>query len=105
MSHTYSRTSKLINEFGKCFSLADEVVIHKIFSSEREKNNKTITGRHLFDEVALNHEKVHYYHEIMDAISFLKKKLRKGDIFITMGAGDNWKVGRNLFEYFGGKQK
>ena len=34
----------------------------------------------------------------LDALSFLSGELRPGDLFVTMGAGDNWKLGRALYE-------
>ena len=39
-----------------------------------------------------HHKKVFYYAEPSDACSFVLSLLKPGDIFITMGAGDNWKL-------------
>ena len=36
MSHTYSRTASLLDEFASSFEAADEVILHKIYSSARE---------------------------------------------------------------------
>ena len=37
---------------------------------------------------------------VVDAVSlpFLSDELRPGDLFVTMGAGDNWKLGRALYD-------
>ena len=32
----------------------------------------------------------------MEAAPFLSGELKPGDLLITMGAGDNWKLGREL---------
>jgi UDP-N-acetylmuramate--alanine ligase len=101
MSHTYSRTRLLLHEFGTCFSRADIVVLHRIYASAREPNEGGITGRDLFNEVSRHHTNVRYFDDPREAIPFLMSELRSGDLFITMGAGDNWKLGRELLHSFG----
>jgi len=94
MSHTYSRTQALLAEFGRCFGAADLVVLHKIYASAREANAHGISGRDLLDEVRKAHENVVYFEEPRDALPYLVGELRPGDLLLTMGAGDNWKLGR-----------
>ena len=108
MSHTYSRTQALLPEFARCFTAADEVILHKIYSSARENPaDFDITGRTLYEAVLTTGQKdVHYYEEILDAADFTKAELEKplgpeypdGYLFITMGAGDNWKLGKEILK-------
>ena len=108
MSHTYSRTQALLPEFARCFTAADEVILHKIYSSARENPaDFDITGRTLYEAVlATGQKNVHYYEEILDATDFAKSELEKplgpeypdGYLFVTMGAGDNWKLGKAILE-------
>jgi UDP-N-acetylmuramate--alanine ligase len=98
MSHTYSRTKALLESFGKCFSPAHTLVLHRIYASAREKGAGEISGKELFDEVAKHHKNVFYYEEVSDAFAFLETYLAPGDIFLTMGAGDNWKIGKRIYE-------
>lgn len=117
MSHTYSRTQALLKEFSECFDCADELILHKIYSSARENPaDFLITGKTLFDEVknhvsknneiTLKDTDVHYYVEILDASDFVCKELEKldcskypdGILFVTMGAGDNWKIGKEIIK-------
>lgn len=106
MSHTYSRTQALLKEFGECFGSADEVILHKIYSSARENpKDFKITGKTLYDEVLKNHKNVYYFEEVLDALDFVKSELEKplsenynGYLFVTMGAGDNWKIGREILK-------
>ena len=98
MSHTYSRTAALLKEFAGAFSSADAVVLHKIYPSAREQYDGTVSGKTLFEATKQRHRNVHYFEEVMDARDYLAKLLRPGDVFVTMGAGDNWKLGRALFE-------
>jgi UDP-N-acetylmuramate--alanine ligase len=104
MSHTYSRTKALLGGFGRCFSAADEVILHKIYASARESGAGSVKGRDLFAEVAKNHPRVSYFEEPAEAEPYLRKALGAGDIFVTMGAGDNWKLGRELLRHFEGTQ-
>lgn len=108
MSHTYSRTQALLSEFASSFSSADMVVLHKIYSSARENPaDFSITGKTLFEETKKNHSCVHYFEEIMDAKDFILSELEKpldktkypdGYLFVTMGAGNNWILGKELYK-------
>ncbi len=96
MSHTYSRTSALLDDFAASFGAADELILHKIYASAREEFSGRITGRDLFDKTCINHNNVKYYEEPLDALDYLSSSLGAGDLFVTMGAGDNWQLGRAL---------
>jgi UDP-N-acetylmuramate--alanine ligase len=96
MSHTYTRTAALLDEFAASFAAADLVVLHKIYSSAREQYRGGVDGKTLFDKTRALRNGVYYVDEPLDAVSVLKDVLKSGDLFITMGAGDNWKLGRAL---------
>lgn len=96
MSHTYSRTEALLQDFATSFSLADELILHKIYSSAREKYTGTVSGYTLYEATKQKHKKVKYFEEILDAKDYLLNTLRPGDLFLTMGAGDNWKLGQTI---------
>jgi len=97
MSHTYSRTAALLPEFAAAFSAADTVILHKIYASAREKYGGSLTGKTLYDKMKKRHKKIYYFEKVMEAKDFVKGELRKGDLFITIGAGDNWKLGRAVY--------
>jgi UDP-N-acetylmuramate--alanine ligase len=106
MSHTFSRTAALFDEFASAFDSADVIVLHKIYASAREtetaaKNGETtVTGRTLYAEIKKRYEKkeVAYFEEPSDALDFCAELLSRGkNLFVTMGAGDNWKLGQALF--------
>jgi UDP-N-acetylmuramate--alanine ligase len=98
MSHTYSRTRALLGEFGTCFKAADLVILHRIYASARETKDAGVDGRTLFREVKKHHPAVVYFEEPREAIPYLRDLLKPGDLFVTMGAGDNWRIGREIFE-------
>lgn len=98
MSHTSSRTAALLKEFASSFSCADELILHKIYPSARDDYSGSVTGETLYEETKKKHRKVKYFEEVFDAQKYLISSLKKGDLFVTMGAGDNWQLGRTIFE-------
>jgi UDP-N-acetylmuramate--alanine ligase len=100
MSHTYTRTASLLDRFAASFGAADMVVLHKIYASAREQYRGGVTGRGLFEKTREKRDGVYYTEEPLEAEDLLKRTLRSGDLFLTMGAGDNWKLGKALWDYF-----
>ncbi|OQY40468.1 MAG: hypothetical protein B6229_01560 [Spirochaetaceae bacterium 4572_7] len=98
MSHTYTRTAELLEEFSTSFSGADIVILNKIYSSAREGYSGNVTGETLYNKTLKYHNNVYYCPEYSDAVSKAKEILKSGDIFVTMGAGNNWQVGDILFK-------
>ena len=107
MSHTYSRTQALLSEFAQCFGSSDYVILNKIYSSARENiADFNITGRTLFEEASKYNKNIYYreeFDEAADKAFELVQSLlaeNKNILFVTMGAGDNWKLGKALIEKF-----
>jgi len=96
MPHTYSRTAALLEEFADSFKDADIVILHKIYSSAREVYNGGVKGETLFEKMKKNKKCVYFFSEVLEAKDFVLQTLKKGDLFITIGAGDNWQLGRNV---------
>lgn len=104
MSHTYSRTAALFDDFARSFDAADIVFLHKIYASARELYTGSVTGLSLFEKTDVLRDNVYYSEEPLEAVDALKGVLRPGDLFITMGAGDNWKLCQALFRYYEGME-
>jgi UDP-N-acetylmuramate--alanine ligase len=104
MSHTYSRTKALFSEFASCLDEADEVILHGIYPSAREPIDPSLGGEMLAQAVkmraasARHNGQVSYFEKPLEAETFLEAKLGQGDLFLTIGAGDNWKLGAAIFE-------
>ncbi|MFW5688259.1 MAG: UDP-N-acetylmuramate--L-alanine ligase [Spirochaetota bacterium] len=93
MSHTYSRTLALLDEFARALSAADVLVLHDIYASAREENPGGVDGEVLAVAAHRHSEQVHYVPGVADALPLLERILRPGDLFVTMGAGSNWQLG------------
>jgi UDP-N-acetylmuramate--alanine ligase len=102
MSHTYSRTKALFSDFVASLDGADIVVMHGIYASARESPDPTVSGRKLFDAVGRRRSSgtMYFYEGVLEGIDDLTAILRPGDLFLTMGAGDNWKLGEALLARF-----
>ncbi len=107
MSHTYTRTQALLEEFASSFESADQVIINKIYGSAREDSSKaSVTGEILAQKAGIYHKDVRYAGEFDQAAKLGLEILSnnsgplypEGYIFVTMGAGDNWKVGKMIME-------
>ena len=95
--HLYSRTKLLLSDFGKSFSDADEIILADIYAA-REPKDESINSKILADEITKNGGKAIYMESFDKIAKLLAEKAEKGDVVITMGAGDIYKVGENLLK-------
>lgn len=93
--HTYSRLAEHLKEFAKSLVEFDHIIIIDIYAA-REVNTFNIHEEDLISEInKLGKEAVHIsdYNEIFD---YLNKNVNKGDIILTLGAGNVTKIGELL---------
>lgn len=93
--HLYSRTKLLLNDFGKSFDDADEIILADIYAA-REKKDKSVNSEILADKIIKKGGKAVWMKSFDDIVAFLDKSAKNGDVVITMGAGDIFKVGEKL---------
>ncbi len=93
----YTRTFFLLDAFSRAFSGADEVIITDIYSPAGEKQIEGINSSKLVDLIKENSNAgARYLPTKQDVIDELQGRLQPGDLVLTMGAGDIWKVGYEL---------
>lgn len=94
--HLYSRTRDFFREFARAFFQADLLFVTQIYPA-REKPIPGVDGN-LVAETAesLGHRDVHYVAKKEVLAEYVVKLLKPGDLVITIGAGDIWKVGDEL---------
>jgi len=88
--HLYSRTRDLLDEFATAFSDADKVFIAPIFAA-READDGTISSEILAERIratGVDATALDSFDAIKDALS----EAGEGDVIMTMGAGDIYKV-------------
>lgn len=98
MSHTYSRTMALLEEFARALADADVLILHDIYASAREENPGGVDGETLAAAARRYNEHVHYVAGVQETVPLLERIIRPGDLFVTMGAGNNWRLGPLLLE-------
>jgi UDP-N-acetylmuramate--alanine ligase len=86
--HLFSRTKLLLKEFASAFDDADEILIAPIFAA-REAPDPTVSNEILAGEIRKRGKAAEAIE--LEAISERIQKAEKGEIFITMGAGDIYK--------------
>jgi len=94
--HTFSRTQMFFKEFSTSLSLADAVWVMDIYGSAREEC-VTVHARDITERLLKKGCDAVYVGGIKSATVYAKTHLQKNDILITMGAGDVWKVGQQLY--------
>ncbi len=104
-SHTYSRSAALLNEFSRCFSSADILLLQPIYASAREKNEHT--GGTFTNEIFTKAIEARrrpgstlVCSTLDEAAEKLKAILVPGDLFITLGAGNNRPLGIRLYREY-----
>ena len=98
--HRYTRTQLLRKEFGSCFKGADVLILTDIYAASEEPI-PGISGRTIVDEVkAQTGVDAVYIEKLADIAPWLEQNRRKGDLIITMGAGNIYTVGETLADGF-----
>ncbi|MCH8525456.1 MAG: UDP-N-acetylmuramate--L-alanine ligase, partial [Balneolales bacterium] len=101
--HLYSRTQQLCDEFGMSFFDADVLVVTDVYPS-REAPIEGVSGKMISDAAAsFGHKHVLYVPDKKDIPARLNELCAKGDMVITMGAGDIYRYGDQFSVMTGSK--
>ncbi|MCG7410199.1 UDP-N-acetylmuramate--L-alanine ligase [Paenibacillus sp. ACRRX] len=96
----YSRTYFLFEQFSQAFGDAQEVIITDIYSPAGEKPIEGVHASTLVDRIReLSNANTHYIPTKEEVQTYLEKHIQPGDMVLTMGAGDIWRVAYHLAEY------
>ncbi|WP_432496223.1 UDP-N-acetylmuramate--L-alanine ligase [Kineococcus gypseus] len=85
--HLVSRTRQFAEQFGRALALADEVVVLDVYVA-REDPDPAVTGALVADAVPLPAGAVAFVPDRADAARAVVRRLRPGDLLLTVGAGD-----------------
>jgi UDP-N-acetylmuramate--alanine ligase len=90
--HTYSRTLTLFNDFVNCFTNADEVILADIYAA-REQFTNIVSSDMLGDRIRELGQSCRNLHSFEEIVNYLKAFAEDGDLILTVGAGDVYRVG------------
>ena len=96
--HRYTRTQALEADFAQAFHDADLVLVTPIYAAGEEPI-EGITAERLADRIReWGHQDACCLPDFPSIGQVLKERLRDGDLLLTLGAGDVWKVGEEYLE-------
>jgi UDP-N-acetylmuramate--alanine ligase len=97
--HLYSRTRHLARELAGALSAADAVAVTSIYAA-REDPVEGVEGRLVVEALVAERPgmPVAWTPELEDAVRFLSRRARPGDLVLTIGAGDVERAGPLLLE-------
>ncbi len=91
--HRYTRTRDLMKEFFTAFNQADRLVVMDIYPAG-EKPIEGVSAKMLLDGIkSRGHKDATLIEDPAEVVDWVAKNVEPGDILITLGAGDVWKVG------------
>ena len=97
--HQHSRTRLLMDEFAVCFDGVHRVLVPDVYAARDSEEEKGLTGsRSLVSRLRANGSEARYLPTLEEVAVHLESELAVGDVVVTMGAGDVWKVADALVE-------
>jgi UDP-N-acetylmuramate--alanine ligase len=100
--HQYSRTRFLLKDFAESFKLADMTIVPDIyFVRDTEKEKNEVNSQMLVNEIKQKGSRALFIDSFEKICDFLKMNVKSGDIIITMGAGNVWKVADEYIQWLG----
>ena len=89
--HTYSRTKALFSDFVRELARPDVTILTDIYAA-REKNTLGISAKDVADRIP----GAEYCPSLDDVAARLRELAQPGDLILTVGAGDIYRVGETL---------
>lgn len=94
--HLYSRTRDLCDDFAGSFFDANVAVIMDVYGA-RETPIPGVSGELIAGKAHANgHPHVEYVPNKEDLVDFVCRLSRPGDVILTLGAGDIWRLNREI---------
>ncbi len=104
--HRYTRTQALFEDFVRAFDLADVLLVTEIYPAS-EAPIEGVSGQRLFQALQKHRqERETYFAENKELLlARTLTLLSPGDVVVTMGAGDIYRVGESLVEELGARRE
>ncbi len=96
--HQYARTCQLMDEFAEAFGEADEIIVPDIYAAREPGAAAAAGSEELVSRICGNGGNARYLSTLAAAAEHVVRHAADGDLVVTMGAGDVWKVADELVE-------
>lgn len=94
--HRYSRTKSLMKDFWSAFNDADHLFVMDIFSAGESPLDKVHASTIVEGARECGHKNANYIKSQNDLNKQLHSLAKHGDVLMTLGAGDVWRLGRDF---------
>jgi len=94
--HVYERTRQLAHELGAALGLADAAIVTDVITG-RDAPREGVTGRLVLDSVPGSVRRG-WAPTLEDAAALATAWARPGDVVVTMGVGEPWRIARMVVE-------
>jgi UDP-N-acetylmuramate--alanine ligase len=98
--HVYERTRQLHRELGAALGLADVAIVTEV-TGARDSPRDGTTGRWVLNAVPAPTRRL-WAPSLDDATRLALHVVRPGDVVVTLGVGEPWRVARSIVEGLGG---
>jgi UDP-N-acetylmuramate--alanine ligase len=99
--HRYTRTRDLMEEFGRSFSDVKRLYLMDVYSAGEEPI-EGVSANRLYDMVRAQGVDVVYVGNALEAVKRVRGDAGEGDVLVTLGAGDVFKVGEDFLKLVNG---
>lgn len=100
--HQYSRTRFLLDDFAESFKLTYLTIVPEIyFVRDSEETKRAVNAQVLVERLAEQGTKAVFIEGFTEICEYLVDRVEPGDVVVTMGAGDIWKVADEYIQRFG----
>lgn len=97
--HQASRTRHLLDDFATSFAAADLVFLPDIYSvRDTPDDRRFVNSGQLADRIRAAGQHAEHVPSFERVAERVRSELREGDLVVTMGAGDVWKIGKTLID-------
>lgn len=95
--HLYTRTKLLFSDFVRVLKKIKNLIILDIYAA-RERDTQEISSKDLVRAIKrqTKNSNVQNISQFSRVVDYLSKKARKGDLVVTIGAGNVWKIGEEI---------
>ncbi len=98
--HQYSRTRFLLEDFAESFKHADITIVPEIyFVRDSQQSRKEVNAQVLADKIRAKGSQAMFIDGFDAICDYLTKHVSAGDVVVTMGAGDVWKVSDGYIQW------
>jgi UDP-N-acetylmuramate--alanine ligase len=100
--HQYSRTRFLLDDFAESFKLADITIVPDIyFVRDAQAAKREVNSQMLVEKLQAQGSQALFISSFQEIREHLEKNVRPGDLVVTMGAGDIWKLADEYIQWLG----